>query len=192
MHRQNRLLLGRLHGHEAHRRPAHRLADRLGISRVVIVALDVSLDVLRWHQPDLMAQRRNLARPVMRRRARLYTDKTTRQRSEKAQDLRTADRLADQHHPARINAMNLKNVLGQINSNRRNLVHGWLPPLVFIDDTILALEMPSGGHPPHHFMNPAGTIACSSWLTLRRRVERCRPPAPMFIIPSHPRHNSFI
>lgn len=47
--------------------------------------------------------------------------------------------------------MDLKNVLGQINSDRRNLDHGWLPPLAIFDDTILALQVPSRDHPPHHF-----------------------------------------
>jgi hypothetical protein len=51
--------------------------------------------------------------------------------------------------------MDLKNVLRQINSDRRNLVHGWLPQMVILDDTILALQMPSGGHPPHHLTSPA-------------------------------------
>jgi hypothetical protein len=94
-----------------------------------------------------MAQRRNRARPV-RRSARLHADKAPRQSLEEAQNLNTAHRFTDHHSAARIDAMDLKNVLGQINSDRRNLVHGWLPPLVILDDTILALQMPPRGHPP--------------------------------------------
>jgi hypothetical protein len=86
----------------------------------------------------------------MRCRTRLHADKAPRQSLEEAQNLNTADRFADHHGTVRIDAMDLKNVLRQINSDRRNLVHGWLPQMVILDDTILALQMPSGGHPPHH------------------------------------------
>ena len=181
MHRQNRLLLGRLHRDEPHRRPAHRLANRLGIRRVVLVALDVGLDVLRRHQPDLMAQRRNRPRPVVRRRTRLHADKAPRQSLEEPQNLNAAHRFTDHHGAARIDAMDLKNVLGQINSDRRNLAHGWLPPLVILDDTILALEMPSGGHPPHHFRNAKrsmprpstnkSTVPAARWRTGSRKCQ---------------------
>src|SRR6202171_4991732 len=53
---QGRLLLFGLHRHELHRRPAHRLAQSFGIAPVVLVALDVSLHVLRRHQLHLMAE----------------------------------------------------------------------------------------------------------------------------------------
>src|ERR1700688_205616 len=52
------LLLGRFDLYETHGRPPHRLADRLGVGRIVLVALDVGLHVLRWHQPHLMAKLR--------------------------------------------------------------------------------------------------------------------------------------
>ena len=43
---QARLLLSRLHRHEAHRWPAHRLAKRFGVGRIVLAALDIRLDQL--------------------------------------------------------------------------------------------------------------------------------------------------
>jgi hypothetical protein len=46
---QPALLLGRLRPHKSHRRAANRLADRLRVSRIVLVALDVSLHVFRRH-----------------------------------------------------------------------------------------------------------------------------------------------
>jgi hypothetical protein len=55
---QGCLLLGRLHRHEAHRRPAHRLAQRLGVRRIVLAALDVGLDQLRSDQLHRMSERR--------------------------------------------------------------------------------------------------------------------------------------
>jgi len=41
------LLLGGLDRHKAHPRPAHRLADRLGIGGIVLVARHIRLDPLR-------------------------------------------------------------------------------------------------------------------------------------------------
>ena len=52
------LLLRRLDGHKAHRRPRHGLADRLGIRGVVLAALHIGLDVLRRHQADLVPSAR--------------------------------------------------------------------------------------------------------------------------------------
>jgi hypothetical protein len=40
--------------HKSHRRPANRLADRLGVGCVIFVALDVGLHVLRRHQTNLV------------------------------------------------------------------------------------------------------------------------------------------
>src|SRR3954453_5230670 len=64
---QPALLLGRLRSPKSHRRPANRLADRLGIGRIVLVALDVSLHVLRWHQTNLVTELRQLTGPLVRR-----------------------------------------------------------------------------------------------------------------------------
>ena len=50
MQRQYRLLLDVLDWNKSHARAAHRLADRLGIGGIVLVALHVRLDELRGHQ----------------------------------------------------------------------------------------------------------------------------------------------
>ena len=47
--------------------------------------------------------------------------------------------------------MDLKNVLGQIQPNRCNLAHGWLPLMVMFDNHHFGTQMPGGGHPPHQF-----------------------------------------
>src|SRR5215472_11179128 len=62
---QLRLLLGRLHPHKAHGRPTYCLADRFGISRVILVALEIGLHVSRRHQSHFMTELRKFARPVM-------------------------------------------------------------------------------------------------------------------------------
>ena len=92
--RHGSLLVSRLDRHKAHRRPHNRLADRRRIRRVVLVALDVGLHVLRRHQTYLMAKRAQLPRPIMRRRASLQADQTARQSVEERQNLRTPKLLA--------------------------------------------------------------------------------------------------
>jgi hypothetical protein len=61
-----------------------------------------------------MAKLDQLARPMMRRPRSLEPHPTRRQRSEKLQQLIAPDRLGDHNAPRSINAMDLKNVLGQI------------------------------------------------------------------------------
>ena len=39
-----------------HRRTSDCLADRLGIGRFVLVALDVGLHIARWHQPHVVPE----------------------------------------------------------------------------------------------------------------------------------------
>ena len=52
---QSRLLFEVLHRHKAHRRAGQGLADRFGVRGIVLVPLDVGPDVLRRHQPDIVA-----------------------------------------------------------------------------------------------------------------------------------------
>jgi len=47
------------------------LADRFGVGRVFLVALDVSLHLFRRHQTNLVTELRQLTRPIMRRSTRL-------------------------------------------------------------------------------------------------------------------------
>ena len=75
------LLFRRFDLHETHGRASHRLADRLGIGRVVLVALDVGLHVLRRHQTNLVTELGQLPRPIVRRGAGLHADETRRQAS---------------------------------------------------------------------------------------------------------------
>jgi hypothetical protein len=64
---QHRLavLFGRLKPYKTLGRAPHRLTDCLRVSGIVI-AFDVGLHILRRHQADLMAQLRQLARPMVR------------------------------------------------------------------------------------------------------------------------------
>jgi len=55
MQHQHALLFWALQANKAHRRPLNRLADRFGIGRIVLAALDVSLHIVRRHQPHLVS-----------------------------------------------------------------------------------------------------------------------------------------
>src|SRR4051812_4157057 len=63
----------------------HRLADRLGIGGIVLVALDVRLHITRRHQPYFVAQLDQLACPVMGSGAGLHADETRPQPGEELQ-----------------------------------------------------------------------------------------------------------
>ena len=56
MQHQHRLLRRALDRYEPHARPLHGLAACLGVGRIMLVALDVGLDVLRRHQPCVVAE----------------------------------------------------------------------------------------------------------------------------------------
>src|SRR5262249_8956221 len=98
----------------------------------------------------LVAKRAQFPPPVVRRRARLQANQTGRQSTEERQNLRTPKLLAQNRRSLCINPVHLKNMLRQVQSDRSNLVHGWLP---FAADSIrqqFGTQMPQGGHPPHH------------------------------------------
>jgi len=78
----------------------------------VFVALDVGLHVLRRHQSNLVPKRAQLPRPVVRRRARLQANQTGRQSTEERQHLPAPQSLTQNCRTLRINAVNLKNMLG--------------------------------------------------------------------------------
>jgi hypothetical protein len=50
-----------------------------------------------------------------------------RQRREELQQLRSADAFADHHHAIGVHAVNLKNRLRDVETDRANLAHGRLP-----------------------------------------------------------------
>ena len=80
-----------------------------------------------------MAQTRQLTRSMMARAARFYANQTGLKFAEERRHLATTQGLADNDLSRLINAVNLKNVLRQINANSRNLHDGWLLLLVVLD-----------------------------------------------------------
>jgi hypothetical protein len=141
------LLFTALDRHKAHPRPAHRLADRFGVDRVVFAAFDIGLDVLRWDQHDLMPQPAQHPPPVVRSAARLQPDPRRRQLDKKLLYLRPSQ-LPAQHRPLLlINPVHLKDALGCIQPDPDNR-HRTAPLAVVLTTRSLAHSMPSGAvHP---------------------------------------------
>src|SRR5262249_273813 len=106
------LLVRRLDRHKTHRRAPNSLANRFRIGGIVLIALDVRLHVLRRHQPHLVSKRTQLARPVMARRTCFQPDHTARNATEQRQHLPAPQSPTQNCRTLRINAVNLKNMLG--------------------------------------------------------------------------------
>src|SRR3984957_15794798 len=87
----------------------HAIPERLAILAGVVPASVIGL--LKLDQ---------FARPMMRRPGGLKPHQARRQRSEELQQLVAPDRFGDHDTPQGINAVNLKDVLGQIEPNSRD------------------------------------------------------------------------
>ncbi len=100
---------------------AHRLADRLSVGSIVLVALDVGLHIPRRHQTNLVTKLREFARPIMGRGACLHADKARRQCLEELQHLAAPKLLPNDDLLGRVDPLNLKHVLGDIQTDRADL-----------------------------------------------------------------------
>src|SRR5213082_3373458 len=149
MNSERGLLLDTLHRNESHGRTADRLADRLRVAAVVLVALQIRLHIRRRHQSHLMAITADHPRPVVRGTTSLNSHGAWRKLREELLH-RATPKLATQHNGSRsINSVNLKHVLRQIQTNCANLAHGRLPCLVESTSPVWHTDA-VGGRPPHH------------------------------------------
>ena len=146
MQRQRRLLLGRLHRHEAHGWPRHRLADRLSIPCIRLAPLHIGLHVGWRHQPHLVAKLCQLARPMMRGAASFHADEAGGKLGKERQNLRPPQRLADDNVSFSVDGMDLKDALGQIEADGGDLHSGWLLyRVVAATAPLQGVRMPSTG-----------------------------------------------
>src|SRR6266702_878741 len=127
MQHQARLLLFRLRRHKSHRRPRDRFADCGGVVGIVFAALQIGFHVARRHQPHRVAERLKPAAPIMCGRTRLNADEAGRKGREELQQLCSGDALPDYYRASSVHAVNLKNRLRDIETDRANLAHGRLP-----------------------------------------------------------------
>src|SRR5262245_1742953 len=143
------LLLGRLDAHKAHGWAPDRLADRLGVSCVVLIALEIGLHVLRRHQTNLVSELGQLASPIVGCGTGLHPDQAWRQRCEERDHLAAPQLLSDNDLLSCIDAMNLEYLLGDIQTDRGNLhVDGSLGDSV-ATITLWQFVAGSGRRPPH-------------------------------------------
>ena len=139
MQRERSLLLDRLDRDEAHRRSGDRLADRLRVPGVGLAPLHIGLDVSRRHQPNLVPESDQLPRPVMARAAGLHADQARREFCEERDHLSPSERPPDNHFARAGDRVNLKDILGQVEADGRDL-HRDGSKLVLRDSTTLALQ----------------------------------------------------
>src|SRR5438132_7769363 len=115
-----------------------------------------------------MAKRAQLARPVVRRRTRFQPDHTAWNAAEECQHLPAPQSLTQNRRTLRINAVNLKNMLGYVQSDCRNLAHGWLPFLVILQNTSLPRRCRKGAI--HPIIRSPRRRARADWAEFRRAM----------------------
>ncbi|CAI2934343.1 conserved protein of unknown function [Aminobacter niigataensis] len=123
MKHHHTLLLGRLHRHEAHRRPGHRLADGLGIGGIVFLPLQIRLHVLCRQQPHIMASCDQLSRPIVGGAAGLDPDEASGQILEEPKHSPSGQFPPNDNRARGIHTVHLKDRLRDIQTNRRNVDH---------------------------------------------------------------------
>jgi hypothetical protein len=98
-----------------------------------------------------MAEPLDLPPPMVRRCARLHPHQAGRQLLKEGQDLTPPQLTPNHHRPCLINTMDLEYRLGEINTDRDNVSHGWLPfHVVTYTNHIMALRCRVGSRPQHH------------------------------------------
>src|SRR5689334_22334923 len=128
MKRQATLLLRCLGLHEPHVRPANGLADCLCVGGIVLLPLHVRLHIGWRHQPNLVTKRLQFTGPVMGRSASFDTDQTRRQLLEEQQYMTALQLTAQDYIALRIDTVNLKDRLRDIEADCRNRLHRLPPP----------------------------------------------------------------
>jgi hypothetical protein len=131
--RQDGLLIDCLEGHKAHVSPRGRLTNGRSIGGIVFLALDVGLDVLRRHQAHVVAERAQLAAPVVRTTAGLHRHHTRALPGKELDHLGAAQLFAQDGSALLISTMHLNHIFGQIQADGCNL-HGGRSFFVQVDE----------------------------------------------------------
>src|SRR5262245_55285438 len=151
MRHQAGLLLFRLRRHKPHRRPRDRFADCGSVVGIIFAALQIGFYVVRRQQSHRVAERLKLTAPIMCGRTRLNADEAGRQCREEFQQLRSGNALADYYRAIGVRAVDLKNRLRDIETDRANLAHGRLPLKWFVStQPPYGTLMPQSGRRPQH------------------------------------------
>jgi len=110
-------LIGGLRGHELHRRALHRLGDRLRVAEVVLLPLRVGADVLRRHQPSIVAKQAEPAAEMMGTDTGLHADQAGWHIGEPCLHLATRPLLPQRDGPTPIQADDVERILANIDTD---------------------------------------------------------------------------
>src|SRR5271168_2410502 len=141
------------------------------------MAFYIGLYVGRRHQPNGVAERLEFARPMMRRRAGFDADQARRQLLEEGQYIATLELTTQDDIALRIDAVNLKYRLRDVETHRRNRLHD-LAPLnrgAFISTHIHGTHVPVEEPRPQHQKR---TCALSLPSALANRFSPTPAPTP--------------
>ena len=109
----------------------------------------------------MVAELRELARPIMSRGAGLHADEARRQCFEERQHLATPESLPDNGRLVGVDAVDLKHVLGDIQPDRGNLhLHGSPHVIRFRRSTLWHIDAGSGRRLPHQNLTTRSAPAC--------------------------------
>src|SRR5262249_60466254 len=87
------------------------------------------------------------------------------QPAEERHNQRTPKLHAHNRRSLCIVSVHLKNMLRQVQSNRRKLAHGWLSVAADSINQQFGTQMPQGGHPPHHSMTSSARASSSGGMS---------------------------
>src|SRR5207253_4152004 len=107
-----------------------RFANGLSVRSIILVSLDVGLHVGRRHQAHRMTKSLQFARPMMRRGAGFDTNEARRQLLKEWQNVPALKPAANDYITCSVNSVDLKNRLGDVETDCRDRLHVWLLRIV--------------------------------------------------------------
>ena len=110
-------LVRRLSGNELHGWPLHSLGDRLGIAEVVLLPFRIGTDILRRHQPGIVAKAIEFTTEMVRANAGLHADQARWQVGKSGLHLATRPLLAQHNGTTLIVANDVERVLADIDAD---------------------------------------------------------------------------
>ena len=123
MNGQHRLLLDLFHGNKAHVGSTDGLTDRFGVVAIILVVFPIRSNKLWGDQADGMAPHRQFPRPIVGTAAGFDSNETGPEPRDARTQLRPRDPAAQDGVAAIIDPVELKDMLGYIDSETRDVLH---------------------------------------------------------------------
>src|SRR2546429_1677215 len=119
-----------------------RFANGLSVRSIILVSLDVGLHVGRRHQAHRMTKSLQFARPMMRRGAGFDTNEARRQLLKEWQNVPALKPAANDYITCSVNSVDLKNRLGDVETDCRDRLHVWLLRIVGASTAPTSMALP--------------------------------------------------